>query len=123
MTHARRTIITALVLVVMAIAASAADARPADDPSLPLGVAQGDAYTPTADAPALPLGVTRSYAYTADVANVSSPSSPSADATGFDWGDAAIGGGAIFGLTLIGLGGTLFMAHRRHSHTGPAATV
>jgi hypothetical protein len=34
---------------------------------------------------------------------------------GFDWGDAGIGAGAAFGLMLLGVGGTLMIAHRgRH---------
>ena len=34
-------------------------------------------------------------------------------ATGIDWGDAGIGAGGLLGLTLIGLGGTLVILHRR----------
>jgi hypothetical protein len=31
---------------------------------------------------------------------------------GFDWGDAGIGAGAVFGLVLLGVGGTLVVGHR-----------
>jgi hypothetical protein len=41
---------------------------------------------------------------------------------GIDWGDAGIGAGSLLGLTLIALGGTLFITHRRHgTHDAPAA--
>jgi hypothetical protein len=43
-------------------------------------------------------------------------STPSAD--GIDWGDAGIGAGAAIGLTLLALGSTLAVAHRRR--TSPA---
>ena len=33
--------------------------------------------------------------------------------SGFDWGDASIGAGAILGLVLAATGGTLLLAHRR----------
>jgi hypothetical protein len=32
---------------------------------------------------------------------------------GFDWGDAGIGGAAMFGLILVLLGATLYQTHRR----------
>ena len=39
--------------------------------------------------------------------------------TGLDWGDAGIGAGAMLGLTLVGLGGTLTVVHRRHRAPRP----
>jgi hypothetical protein len=39
-------------------------------------------------------------------------------AGGIDWRDAGIGAGAALGLTLLALGGTLALAHRKHA--GPA---
>jgi hypothetical protein len=36
---------------------------------------------------------------------------------GFDWADAGIGGGAVFGLVLLGVGATLVVAHRGHTGT------
>ncbi len=42
---------------------------------------------------------------------------------GFDWGDAGIGAGAAFALSMIGLGGTLVASQRRGRRThGPAQT-
>jgi hypothetical protein len=40
---------------------------------------------------------------------------PAPSAGGIDWGDAGIGAGAAIGLTLLALGSTLAIAHRRHS--------
>jgi hypothetical protein len=41
------------------------------------------------------------------------PQSSSVVGDGFDWGDAVIGAGAAFALTMIGLGGTLVIGSRR----------
>ena len=38
-----------------------------------------------------------------------------APASGIDWGDAGIGAGGLLGITLIGLGGTLLVLHRRQT--------
>ena len=35
---------------------------------------------------------------------------------GFDWGDAGIGAGGTFALTLIGLGAAVTLTHRRRIH-------
>jgi hypothetical protein len=40
-------------------------------------------------------------------------------ATGFDWGDAALGAGGAMGVVLVCLGGTLALTRRRHA---PIAT-
>jgi hypothetical protein len=48
------------------------------------------------------------------VVRMSQPT-PASSGTGLDWGDAAIGGGAVLGLMLVALGGTLAVMHRRHS--------
>ena len=39
-----------------------------------------------------------------------------APADGLDWADAAIGAGAVLGLTLLGLGGALVAVRRRRGH-------
>jgi hypothetical protein len=44
------------------------------------------------------------------VVKVSRPQVPGSG--GFDWADAGIGAGAVFGLVLLGVGGTLAVAHR-----------
>jgi hypothetical protein len=43
--------------------------------------------------------------------------------TGLDWGDAGIGAGAMLGLTLVGLGGTLAVVHRRHREPRPGRSA
>jgi hypothetical protein len=43
---------------------------------------------------------------------------------GFDWADAGIGAGAVVGLVLVGVGGTLVVAHRGRAgakRSGPPA--
>jgi hypothetical protein len=44
------------------------------------------------------------------VTKVSRP--PVSGSGGFDWADAGIGAGAVFGLVLLGVGATLVVAHR-----------
>jgi len=73
--------------------------------------------------PTLPHGVDYS-AY--DVGNPSTPPSdvvPVASNPGFDWGDAGIGAGAAFALTMIGLGGLLVLSNRRHRAGQPAPSA
>jgi hypothetical protein len=41
---------------------------------------------------------------------------------GLDWGDAGIGAGSLLGLILVGVGGTMFLLHRRHG-AKPAPTA
>jgi hypothetical protein len=36
-------------------------------------------------------------------------------ASGIEWGDVGLGAGGLLGVTLIGLGGTLLVLHRRHT--------
>lgn len=38
---------------------------------------------------------------------------------GLDWADAGIGAGGLLGLTLLGLGGSLAIVHRRQTHATP----
>jgi hypothetical protein len=47
----------------------------------------------------------------------------SASTGGFDWGDAGIGAGAGFVLTMIGLGGALVLSNRRHRAERPAPSA
>jgi hypothetical protein len=74
---------------------------------------------------ALPHGVGYSsydvgkrYAPPSDV-----PAAPVTSNPGFDWGDAAIGAGAAFALTMIGLGGILVLSNRRHREEHPVRAV
>jgi hypothetical protein len=41
---------------------------------------------------------------------------------GLDWGDAGIGAASLLGLILVGVGGTMFLLHRRHRDR-PATTA
>jgi hypothetical protein len=40
---------------------------------------------------------------------------PSPASRGIDWGDAGIGAGGVLGLTMLGVGGALIIAQRRHT--------
>jgi hypothetical protein len=78
-----------LALVISATAASAASARPID---------------------AVGASVSDPAAYVSNEPTVSEPADSS---SGFDWGDAGIGAGAAFAVTMIGLGGVLVLTSRR----------
>jgi len=131
----------ALAIVVGALAAPAASARPIDQ----VGPASLPASSPSPSAPArpevlanpdnqelagdssatstLPHGVQYS---SMDVGKRSTPPSdlaPIASNPGFNWGDAGIGAGAGFALTMIGLGGVLILSNRRHRAEQPAPTA
>ena len=98
-----RLTLLALALIVAAILAPSAAARPIDQ----VGPASLAAPTPT---------------------RVSSPPSQvqvvSNSDSGFNWGDAGIGAGAVFALTMVGLGGALVIGNRRHHRDArPAAAA
>jgi hypothetical protein len=114
----------ALALAVAALLAPAASAQATlESPNAILnGAQQRQQVDPP---PALPHGADYS-AY--DVGNPSTPPSeipvaPVASNPGFDWGDAGIGAGAAFALTMIGLGGLLVFSNRRHRAEQPAPTA
>jgi hypothetical protein len=50
---------------------------------------------------------------------------PAPTSAGIDWGDAGIGAGSMLGLTLLALGSTLAVVHRRQNAAGgrPATTA
>jgi hypothetical protein len=91
----------ALVLIVAAIVAPSAAARP----TLPHGVE----YSSTQVEPPS----TRNQVPVLRVA-----ANP-----GFDWGDAGIGAGAAFALTMIGLGAVLVLTNRRRREDRTATTA
>ncbi len=94
-----RFIALALVLIVAAILAPSASARPIDQ----VGPASLPASSSTeASTPASQVEVVR------------------APSSGFDWGDAGIGAGAVFALTMIGIGGALVVSNRHHREDPPA---
>ena len=47
------------------------------------------------------------------VVDVPKPQSAPVATGGIDWADAGLGAGSLLGITLIGLGGALFVVHRR----------
>ena len=62
--------------------------------------------------------------FTAPAVTVVRLSEPSASAGGgFDWGDAGIGAGGILALTLIIVGGSLMVTHRRHGGAGRGPAI
>ena len=98
----------ALVLVIAAIAVPSASARPAEQFL--------NSQPTTSQQSAGPSGAVSSAPTQVRVAAAS-------PAAGFDWGDAGIGAGAAFALTMIGLGGAVLVSNRRHAQTRPATTA
>jgi hypothetical protein len=104
MIRKHRVTFLAPVLVIAAIAAPAASARPIDQVS------------PQTN----PASVTRVVKLSPSQAQVPSATSDQ----GFDWGDAGIGAGAAFALTAIGIGGALLiLSNRRHHVEQPGPTA
>jgi hypothetical protein len=113
----------ALALVIAALLAPAASARPMDQVSPETQPAQQRQQVDPP--PALPHGVDYS-AY--DVGKPSTPPAevpvaPVASNPGFDWDDAGIGAGAGFALTMIGVGGLLVLSNRRDRAEQSAPTA
>jgi hypothetical protein len=113
----------ALALVIAALLAPAASARPIDQVSpQTLPAQQRQQVDPL---PALPHGVGYS---SYDVGKPATPPSgvqvaPVASGPGFNWRDAGIGAAAGFALTMIGLGGVLVLNNRRHRAEQPAPSA
>ena len=106
----------ALALVLGAVAAPAAVAKPVDAPP--------GYVTPTVSERSTDSGYSSLNAITGPP--VSQPRvapAAAADSSGFDWGAAGIGAGAAFALTMIGLGGTLVLNSRRHREARQRATA
>ena len=97
-----------LVLVIAAIAVPSASARPADQFLNSQPTASQQSAHPSGGASKAPT----------QVHVVAATSNP-----GFDWGDAGIGAGAAFALTMIGLGGAVLLSNRRHAQGRPATTA
>ncbi len=58
------------------------------------------------------------------VVKIPEPAPASSAGGGLDWGDAGIGAGGLLGLSLVALGGTLAVLHRRQRAAGgPAAAA
>jgi hypothetical protein len=101
--HNRLGICLALALALMAIAVPAASARFELNPPIAANQTSNPTYAPPAVTPQSPAS--------AQIVRVFQPN-------GFDWGDAGIGGAAVFGLALVLLGSTLYATHRRTARLG-----
>jgi hypothetical protein len=120
-----RFIALALALIAVAILAPAASARLIDNPALPAQAPSAATarpeVLPNPDNQALPLN---SGSHPVNAPSTSSGQvAPVAATPGFDWGDAGIGAGAAFALTMIGLGGVLVLNNRHHREERPATTA
>ena len=97
-----------------------AGASPVTEPAQ-FGTSQtNDAQLASSNGPALRRDGSKAVPFVADLG----PRAP-ATAGGFDWGDAAIGAGAITGAMVLGLGGVLSFRRLKaspHRHRMPAAT-
>lgn len=120
--------------IVAALLAPAAYARPIDDPTggaIPVPSHHGLPNNPRPGSPTLTAAQRNALAAITKAAEqaglhpgVFGPSGAtasrptivhaSAPNSGFDWGDAGIGAGAMLALTLTGLGGALAVTRRRH---------
>jgi DNA segregation ATPase FtsK/SpoIIIE-like protein len=58
---------------------------------------------------------TGSGTYTSPQVVIVKPQPQPAAANGIDWADAGIGAGSLLGLSLLGLGGALFIVHRKRT--------
>jgi hypothetical protein len=117
----------ALAPVIAALLAPAASARPIDQVSPQTQPAHSS--MPTSSAGFNPSTLPHGAQYSSF--DVGKPSTPPSDVyvarvasnPGFDWGDAGIGAGAGFALTMIGLGGVLALSNRRQRAEQPAPTA
>ena len=122
--------------IIAALLAPAAYARPIDDPRgaagpLPSQQAAPLPNNPRAGSPGLTavqrkeLGVITQGAEQAGLhpgvfgpGNAAAPRPPivrvTAPSSGFDWGDAGVGAGAMLALSMLGLSGVLAITRRRH---------
>ena len=117
----------ALALVIGVLLAPAALAQPSDQ----VGPTSLPASSPSPSATARPEVLPNpdnqqptgasSATYTPTTSQVRAM--PIAPGPGFDWGDAGIGAGAAFALTMIGLGGVLVLNNRHHRAEQPAPTA
>jgi hypothetical protein len=117
----------AAVLAAAALLPTAGLARPsASAPEIPGGGLSDRSVTELGQAVGEPgdegsAAATARYSRTpTELAQRVAPSvTPDVASSGFDWGDAAIGAGAVLALGLTGFGGLVLMDRRRHT-TGSA---
>jgi hypothetical protein len=108
----------ALVLVVAAIAAPSASALPFEQVHNGVRPETGGA---SPSSPNAILGGAQQRQV--DLLPTQVPVVHTAPNSGFDWGDAGIGAGTAFALTMIGLGGAIVVSNRRHRKERPATTA
>jgi hypothetical protein len=102
----------ALATVVGAVAAPAAWAAPVDPPIPGPSGSPGTSAPQAGNQPQAPYSSVNATA-PPEPTLPSTPAASSVSGEGFDWGDAGIGAGAGFAVTMIGLGGALVISSRR----------
>jgi len=117
MNHRRITRSAALSLAIVALAAPAAGARPAQDVTQAAQPRQDLRLPDSRDAAA-----GRGSYNSPEILVVEAQPQP-ASPDGMDWADAGIGAGSLLGVSLIGLGGALAIVHRRHGAADAATTA
>jgi hypothetical protein len=113
--------ITRIAAVALAVAATAAPAASADDHWRYPHLGNGDNRVSEDQPQDLRHADTRDFAegrgtYNSPevvVVDAPSPVAEPTSAAGVDWADVGIGAGGLLGVSLIGLGGALFIVHRR----------
>jgi hypothetical protein len=120
-----RITIAALVLVIAAMFAAPASARPIDEvgpASQPTSSTPGSLDRPPPSSPT-PFGTEQAATGATTPTEVRVVRVTSESEAGFDWGDAGIGAGAALAITMIGLGGALAVSSRRHRERSDAAVA
>ncbi len=118
MTHKPHRIIVLSILAALALAVPSASARPIDEVGPATQPAQSAQPAENGGEYRSPNSITGSTAPSASQVTVERVSSES----GFDWGDAGIGAGAMLALSLVAVGGGLLVVGYRKGHPRPAAT-
>lgn len=112
-------LIGAVVAISVALPATAG-ASPATEPAQFSAASVTNAQHATSNSPVLRRDGSKAVPFVADL-GPKAPGTPD----GFDWGDGAIGAGAIIGVIALGLGGVLGTRRLKaspHRHRMPAAT-
>ena len=104
MSHMRSKITTSLAAALVIAAAVAPSAGASERTATELGQSTGQPGGPK---------FARTFTELGQSTNLSSTSTSNSESGGFDWGDAAIVGGAAFALVLVGLGGVALLNRRR----------
>jgi hypothetical protein len=123
--HHRFVSVLATALLGAAIAAPAAGARPVDqvqvqpnpDEQTLIAAQEAPEASPVRPNPD-ELGGAPRYLSAQQLATLTRPEAVQVESSsGFDWGDAGIGAGAMLGLTVVGVGGAVVLNARRQRST------